>query len=315
MRPLLCLMGPTASGKTPLAIALAERFPVNIISVDSAMVYRGMDIGTAKPDAETLTRAPHRLINLIDPAEAYSAGRFCQDALREIAATHAEGRIPLLVGGTMMYFRSLLQGIAGMPSADAGLRANLEERAQSAGWEALHMELAGIDPVAAKRIHPNDSQRIQRALEVYLVSGKTITEWQQQETSPLSGMAVHCLALAPRERAVLHARIAQRFDAMLQQGFLEEVRALYARGDLSAAMPSIRSVGYRQAWAYLAGEIDEATMREHAIIATRQLAKRQLTWLRSWPDVTWFETDSPTLVESVVAQLIAWLGDEIIRVR
>lgn len=315
MGKILCLMGPTASGKTPLAIALAAHFPVNIISVDSAMVYRGMDIGTAKPDAETLKLAPHRLIDLIDPVEAYSAGRFCQDALNEIKATHAEGRIPLLVGGTMMYFRSLLQGIAGMPSADADIRANLEERAQSAGWEALHAELAGIDPIAAKRIHPNDSQRIQRALEVYLISGKTITEWQQQDTSPLSDMRVHCMAIAPRERAVLHARIAQRFDAMLQQGFLDEVRALYARGDLSPAMPSIRSVGYRQAWSYLAGEIDQATMREQAIIATRQLAKRQLTWLRSWPDVSWFETDSPTLVESVVAHLTAWLGDEIIRVR
>lgn len=314
MRPIVCLMGPTASGKTPLAIALTEHFPMDIISVDSAMVYRGMDIGTAKPDAATLKHAPHRLIDLIDPAEAYSAGRFCADALKAIHESHEQGRIPLLVGGTMMYFRALLQGIAGMPSADAGIRANLEERAQSAGWEALHMELAGIDPVAAKRIHPNDSQRIQRALEVYLISGKTITEWQQQDTSPLSGMTVHCLALAPRERSDLHARIAERFDVMLKQGFLDEVRALYARGDLSPAMPSIRSVGYRQAWAYLEGEVSEAMMREQAIIATRQLAKRQLTWLRSWPEVTWFETDSPTLVESVVAQLNVWLSDEIIGV-
>lgn len=304
MKPVIFLMGPTASGKTALAVSLVERFPMDIISVDSAMVYRGMDIGTAKPDAEILKRAPHRLINLLDPSEAYSAGRFREDALREIADIHAKGRIPLLVGGTMLYFRALYQGIAGMPKASPDIRANLEDRASEAGWSALHVELMQLDPDAGARIHPNDSQRIQRALEVYLLSGKTLTDWQREDTSPLAGMRVLHLALAPSDRAVLHARIAERFDLMLAEGFLEEVRGLYARGDLSPALPSMRSVGYRQAWAYLSGEVDVATMREQAIAATRQLAKRQLTWLRSWPEVQWFEAGH----EDEVARCIeGWL--------
>ncbi len=301
MKPVICLMGPTASGKTPLAISLVQQFAMDIISVDSAMVYRDMNIGTAKPDAETLKIAPHRLIDIRDPSESYSAGEFRDDVLKEMSAIHAAGRIPLLVGGTMLYFKSLLQGIANMPKADAALRAELEAKAAKLGWEALHAELALVDPIAANRIHPNDSQRIQRALEVYLLSGKTITAWQQAETTALSGFSVHCLAVAPADRTVLHARIQQRFDDMLAQGFLDEARALYARGDLTVMHPAIRSVGYRQAWAYLSGEINEAQMREQAIAATRQLAKRQLTWLRSWPNLTWFETTSPSLVEDVNA--------------
>ncbi len=301
MKPVICLMGPTASGKTPLAIALVQQFAMDIISVDSAMVYRDMDIGTAKPDAATLKIAPHRLIDIRDARENYSAGEFRQDALKAIEASHAAGRIPLLVGGTMLYFKSLLQGIANMPKADAALRAELEANAAKTSWETLHAELALVDPAAANRIHPNDSQRIQRALEVYLLSGKTITAWQQEDTAALSGFSVHCIAVAPADRAVLHARIQQRFDDMLAQGFLAEARALYARGDLTAELPAIRSVGYRQAWAYLSGDINEVQMREQAIAATRQLAKRQLTWLRAWPNLTWFETTSPSLIEDVSA--------------
>jgi tRNA dimethylallyltransferase len=302
VKSIIFLMGPTASGKTPLAVSLVEQFPMDIISVDSAMVYRGMDIGTAKPDAETLARAPHRLIDMLDPSETYSAGQFREDALREINHIHAQGRTPLLVGGTMLYFRALLQGIAGMPKADPVIRASLEERAKESGWETLHAELQAVDAEAAARIHPNDSQRIQRALEVYLLSGKTITAWQREDTSPLEAMRVIPIALAPLDRTVLHARIAERFDGMLVQGFLDEVRGLYARGDLNPTMPSIRSVGYRQAWAHLSGEIDLATMREQAIAATRQLAKRQLTWLRTWPGVRWFETG----VEIITALREGW---------
>jgi tRNA dimethylallyltransferase len=308
MQPLVCLMGPTASGKTPLAIELVQRFPMDIISVDSAMVYRGMDIGTAKPDVDTLKRAPHRLIDILDPSEAYSAGRFREDALREIAAIHAAHRIPLLVGGTMLYFRALLQGIAGMPTADANIRANLEARASVEGWEALHAELAIIDKTAADRIHPNDSQRIQRALEVYLLSGKTITAWQATDTNALSGMRVFSFAIAPTERALLHARIAERFDLMLAQGFMEEVKGLMNRGDLSEALPSIRSVGYRQAWAHLSGEVGFEIMREQAIAATRQLAKRQLTWLRTWPGVQWLASEDEGRLAKASVQLQAWLA-------
>lgn len=308
MKPLVCLMGPTASGKTPLAIELVQRFPMDIISVDSAMVYRGMDIGTAKPDADTLKRAPHRLIDILDPSEAYSAGRFREDALHEIAAIHAAGRIPLLVGGTMLYFRALLQGIAGMPTADPSLRANLEARASVEGWEALHAELAHVDPAAAARIHPNDSQRIQRALEVYLLSGKTITAWQAQDTTALDDMHVVSLALAPTERAVLHARIAERFDLMLVEGFMDEVRGLMARGDLSPTLPSIRSVGYRQAWSYLSGELSLPEMREQAIAATRQLAKRQLTWLRTWPGLEWLASEDDHRLTKACAHLEAWMA-------
>lgn len=302
-KQIICLMGPTAAGKTPLAIELVQRLPCDIVSVDSAMVYRGMDIGTAKPDVQTLKIAPHRLIDIRDPLYAYSAGQFREDALQEIENSLAQGRIPLLVGGTMLYFRVLQQGIANLPRADAALRATLEERAAKEGWESLHQELAKIDSKAALRIHPNDSQRIQRALEVYQLSGRTMTEWQETETNPLQQYSLLNFAIAPSERAILHQRIEQRFDQMLKEGFIEEVEQLYHRGDLSADLPSIRSVGYRQVWDYLAGQVSKSEMREKAIAATRQLAKRQLTWLRSWPDVHWLESGQADLVEVVKTKI------------
>lgn len=301
MQTVICLLGPTASGKTPLAIELVQHYPCEIISVDSAMVYRGMNIGTAKPDAATLQLAPHRLIDCCDPAEIYSAGRFREEALREIAAVHAAGKIPLLVGGTMMYFRILLQGLAALPRADAAIRQQLDERAAREGTEALHAELATIDPVAAAKIHINDLQRIQRALEVFMLTKQPISSLQLADTSPLAGFHVIQLALMPAARALLHERIAARFQQMLAQGLVDEVRDLYQRGDLSIDLPSIRSVGYRQVWEYLAGHIDAATMQENAIAATRQLAKRQITWLRTWPDCQLIESEAPDLLQQVSA--------------
>lgn len=304
--PIFCLMGPTASGKTPLAIELIQHFPCEIISVDSAMVYRGMDIGTAKPDAATLQKAPHRLIDIRDPAEKYSAGDFRTDALREIAEVIKLGKIPLLVGGTMMYFRVLQQGLADLPKADEALRADLLAQAATKGWDVLHEQLRQIDPAAASRIHARDAQRIQRALEVYQLTGKTITAIQTEDTNPLSSYQVHNLALMPSHRATLHERIALRFDQMLAQGFLEEVKGLYERGDLTVDLPSIRSVGYRQAWEYLEGKVALTEMREKAIAATRQLAKRQITWLRTWPDVTMFDTegDAPSAVIQYIKEVM-----------
>jgi tRNA dimethylallyltransferase len=298
-RRVICLMGPTASGKTALAVELVKRHHCEIVSVDSAMVYRGMDIGTAKPDVEILNVAPHRLIDICDPADAYSAGRFRVDALREITDILASGKTPLLTGGTMLYFRVLLQGIASLPQADEKVRAALTMRAAREGWEALHAELASIDPIAATRIHANDAQRIQRALEVYQLTGMTISRLQRDDTSPLAGYQLTQIALMPPSREKLHERIAKRFDHMLEAGFLDEVKKLVARGDLSPELPSIRSVGYRQAWDYLAGNIDEKTMRETAVAATRQLAKRQITWLRSWPDCHYVDSDAYDLTAEV----------------
>ncbi len=288
---IICLMGPTASGKTALAVQLVQKFPFEIISVDSAMVYKGMDIGTAKPDADILKIAPHRLIDIADPATPYSAGQFRKDALREIEDIIARGKVPLLVGGTMMYFRVLQQGLATLPKADAAMREKLQAQAEQDGWEKLHAELAEIDPEAAQRISPNDSQRIQRALEVYQLTGKSISSLQTENTNPLSQYTVHNFALAPSDRSELHTRIALRFDQMLAAGFIDEVKTLYQRGDLSADLPSIRSVGYRQAWDSLEGKLTYDEMRERAIIATRQLAKRQLTWLRSWEEIKWCSPD------------------------
>jgi tRNA dimethylallyltransferase len=295
-RPLaIVLMGPTASGKTELAVALTERLPCDIISVDSAMVYRGMDIGTAKPDADTLVRAPHRLIDCCDPAEAYSAARFRVDALREMAAIAGSGRIPLLVGGTMLYFRALQRGLAPLPSADADTRRRLEQEAKRLGWEAMHHRLAQVDPEAAGQVHPHDPQRIQRALEVFELTGRPLSELQR------AGAGLHCLPYrliklvrAPGERATLHQRIEQRFHAMLAAGLEDEVRALLARGDLTADLPSMRCVGYRQVLKYLAGEYKYPIMVQRGIIATRQLAKRQLTWLRAEADCHWLaDADGP----------------------
>lgn len=299
-KQIICIMGPTASGKTPLAVELVQRFPLEIISVDSAMIYRGMDIGTAKPDETVLRIAPHRLINILDPKESYSAGQFRQNALREIENIVALGKTPLLVGGTMLYFFVLQQGLAELPPKNPVFRQEIENRAAIKGWDVLHQELSSVDPIAASRIHVHDKQRIVRALEVYYLTGKTISKLQAEETEPLSDYHIHHLVLAPKDRSILHHRIAERFQKMLAAGFEEEVRQLYARGDLNTELPSIRSVGYRQMWAYLNGEISHEVMREKAIVATRQLAKRQLTWLRSyWPDAFWFNCDADHAADDV----------------
>ncbi|WP_137818588.1 tRNA (adenosine(37)-N6)-dimethylallyltransferase MiaA [Pseudomonas sp. 2FG] len=294
------LMGPTAAGKTDLAIELARVLPCELISVDSALIYRGMDIGTAKPSKELLAEFPHRLIDIRDPAERYSAAEFRADALAAMAEITARGRIPLLVGGTMLYYKALQEGLADMPGADPQVRAELEARAAVEGWEALHRELAAVDPESAARIHPNDPQRLTRALEVFRVSGLTMTAHRQRQAGQNSGLdasgheqlpyTVARLAIAPAQRQVLHARIAERFQLMLEQGFIEEVEALRKRGDLHAGLPSIRAVGYRQVWDYLDGNLDRAEMVERGIIATRQLAKRQFTWLRSWSDLHWLDS-------------------------
>lgn len=296
-------MGPTASGKTNLAVELVQQFPFEIISVDSAMVYRGMDIGTAKPDADILKVAPHRLIDIRDPADAYSAAQFREDALREIEDIFSQGKIPLLVGGTMLYFRALQKGLSELPSADAKLRETLRIEGERIGWPAMHARLANIDQVAAKRIHSNDAQRIQRALEVYELSGKNLTTWQLENPELPSHYHIHNFAVAPHDRAILHARIALRFQKMVQEGFVDEVRALFARGDLSLETPAIRSVGYRQVWEFLQGNLTLDDMQEKGIIATRQLAKRQLTWLRSWPELQWFDSEAPDLLTQVISYL------------
>ena len=292
-RPLaICLMGPTASGKTALSFELADTLGCGLISVDSAQVYRGMDIGTAKPEPDLLAKYPHRLIDIRDPAEPYSAAEFRRDAIDAMRAVLAEGRTPLLVGGTMLYFRVLAQGLAALPPADPAVRAAILELARREGWSAVHAQLAEVDPEAAARIRPTDTQRLQRALEVYRLSGRSLSDLHAvpSDAAPLPCRLVW-IAMAPAERAVLHARIAQRFDAMLEAGFMNEVEALFRRGDLGRELPSVRSVGYRQAWDHLEGRTSYAEMRERAIIATRQLAKRQLTWLRSWPGLSWILLD------------------------
>ncbi len=296
-------MGPTASGKTALAIRLRQTLPVELISVDSALVYKGMDIGTAKPDAHELSQAPHRLLDIIDPAQTYSAADFRRDALKEMAEIVAAGRIPLLVGGTMLYFKALLEGLSPLPSADPTVRAEIERQAAEQGWDALHRKLQEIDPVAAQRIHPNDPQRLSRALEVFFISGKTLTELTQTSGEALP-YQVHQFAIAPASRELLHQRIEQRFHQMLASGFEAEVRALFARGDLHTDMPSVRCVGYRQMWSYLAGEISYDEMVYRGICATRQLAKRQMTWLRGWEGVHWLDSEAPEQAYSDVLQVI-----------
>lgn len=293
--PAIFLMGPTASGKTDLAIKLRQTLPVEVISVDSALIYQGMDIGTAKPSPAELALAPHRLIDIIDPAESYSVANFRDDALREMAEITAQGKIPLLVGGTMLYYKGLLEGLSPLPSADLAIREAIESRAEKEGWGSLHQELARIDPISAQRINPNDSQRINRALEVFYISGKTMTELTalQGETLPYEIMQ---FAIAPQDRAILHQRIEQRFHKMIEQGFEQEVKRLFERGDLHPDLPAIRCVGYRQMWRYLANEIslDEAIFQ--GICATRQLAKRQITWLRGWSsEIHWLESVEPDL--------------------
>ncbi|HDL8485208.1 TPA: tRNA (adenosine(37)-N6)-dimethylallyltransferase MiaA [Yersinia enterocolitica] len=302
--PAIFIMGPTASGKTALSIALIQRLPVELVSVDSALIYRGMDIGTAKPSAEEQALAPHRLIDIRDPAESYSAADFRKDALKEMADITAAGRIPLLVGGTMLYFKALLDGLSPLPSADPQVRQRIEQQAAELGWEALHQQLAEIDPVAAARIHPNDPQRLSRALEVFFISGKTLTELTKisGETLPYQ---VHQFAIAPVSRELLHQRIELRFHQMLDAGFETEARALFDRGDLHTDMPAIRCVGYRQMWSYLSGEIDYDEMVYRGICATRQLAKRQMTWLRGWGSVQWLDSDKPGEALDSVIQVVS----------
>lgn len=303
---VITLMGPTASGKTALAMALADRLPVDIISVDSALVYRKMDIGTAKPSREELKLYPHALIDIRDPSEAYSAADFRADAIALIEQSLERQRIPLLIGGTMLYFKALLEGISNLPSADEQVRDQLQQEAQVIGWQALHQQLAEVDPVSAERIHPNDPQRLMRALEVYRISGRTLTELTAEKPQPLPYQFCQ-FALSPNDRTILHHRIEQRFDAMLDSGFEHEVATLMARGDLSLAMPSMRCVGYRQMWQYLSGELDASEMRYRGIVATRQLAKRQLTWLKGWPELTWLDSEDP----QVVSKFLDTLGENL----
>jgi tRNA dimethylallyltransferase len=290
--PVLVLAGPTGAGKSAWALRLAQEAPVEIVSVDSALVYRGLDIGTAKPSVEERARVAHHLIDICDPTESYSAGRFVTDALAVIREIHERRRVPLLVGGTMLYFRALLRGLAPLPQASAQRRRQIDARALQEGWPALHAELARLDPASAARIGPNDPQRIQRALEVCYESGRPLSELQRQTVSPLAGTRLTQWALVPAERARLHERLERRFYSMLSAGFLDEVRSLRARGDLNASLPAVRAVGYRQLWSHLEGEVslDEATRL--GIAATRQLAKRQLTWIRSERSLQWLDPDA-----------------------
>lgn len=284
--PVICLAGPTAAGKSASTLALAERWPLEIVNVDSATIYRGMDVGTAKPSPEERAQVPQHLLDILDPIQSYSAAEFVADALRLIAEIRARGRIPLLAGGTMMYYKALRDGLDDLPQADPALRAELEARAAIQGWPALHAELALRDPATAARLAPNDSQRIQRALEICMLSGQPMSALLQRGQRPRddNGNQYLTISLEPSDRAALHARIEQRFDAMLDRGLLDEVRTLRARGDLHTGLPSVRCVGYRQMWAHLDGEVDLATAREQGIAATRQLAKRQITWLRAQPE-------------------------------
>ncbi len=307
---IICLMGPTGAGKTDLAIALHEQLNCDVISVDSAMIYHGMDIGTAKPDAQTLAACPHRLIDLCDPSQVYSAAQFRMDALREIDDIIVAGATPLLVGGTMLYFRALQQGLSQLPAADQNVRAAISARAERVGWQALHAELMRTDPKAAVRIDANDPQRIQRALEVYQITGQPLSTLWDTDKRVSFPYDVLNIAVAPTQRTQLHARIAKRFQQMLDDGLIDEVRRLYARDDLNAELPALRAVGYRQVWQYLAGEYDYEQMRERAIAATRQLAKRQLTWLRHWPELAWFVSEDPKLIANVLHSVRGFLRSD-----
>lgn len=302
--PAICLLGPTASGKTALAVEIVRRLPCEIVNVDSAQIYRGMNIGTGKPDAATLALAPHRLFDFLDPAQAYSASQFRLDALREMADIQRNGRIPLLVGGTMLYFKALRDGLAQMPGADPLVRQQITDMAQLHGWAHVHALLQEVDPESAGRIHPNDPQRLQRALEIFLVSGRSMTQWHHEshQEAGLSDIPfdLHFLSIQPRSRGVLHDRIASRFRQMLQDGLVQEVISLRARGDLTLELPSMRAVGYRQVWRHIEGELSFDGMVEQGIIATRQLAKRQITWLRSWENLRDFDSENPETLELVL---------------
>ena len=308
------LMGPTASGKSALAAELVDKYPFDLISVDSAQVYRGLDIGSAKPTLAELKKTPHRLIDIRDPSQAYSAADFRDDALAEMAKIVASNKIPLLVGGTMLYFKVLLEGLSDLPSADPLVRQRLLQESEVKGWPALHKDLAAIDAESANRIHPNDRQRVQRALEVFYTSGMTMTECRERqslngkgpwgsETIQKFDYNVTSFAIVSPDRSILHRRIAARFHLMLESGLVDEVRVLFDRGDLTQDLPAIKAVGYRQVWDCLAGKIDYDAMVEKGIIATRQLAKRQLTWLRSWPDVIWLDSDDGDLLDTALKSL------------
>ena len=293
-------MGPTASGKTAFAMALADKYPIDIISVDSALIYRGMDIGTAKPTQDEQKQYPHKLIDICDPAQSYSAANFRHDAIVEIENSLKNGRIPLLVGGTMLYFKALIEGLSPLPAADSEIRQQIEEKANRLGWQAIHEDLKKVDPVSAKRIHPNDPQRLNRALEVYLITGKSLTELTEQSGEALP-YDIKQFAIMPQDRAELHQRIEQRFLQMLDQGFEDEVKTLMQRSDLHLNLPSIRCVGYRQMWEYLTGDVSYDEMVFKGICATRQLAKRQITWLRGWQQpITWLNSDNS---ETMLSQI------------
>ena len=303
---VVAIMGPTASGKTAAALALAQHVPCEIISVDSALIYRQMDIGSAKPSAAELAAVPHHLIDIIDPAEAYSVAQFQAAVIDLVQQIKGRGKLPVLVGGTMMYFNALMHGLGDLPPADLAIRAKLDAEIAANGIASLHARLQQLDPITAQRLPPGDTQRIQRALEVIELTGKPLSTLFAEQTTVKPLLDIHAFSLEPSERSVLHQRIAQRFDTMLQQGFLDEVRALRARGDLNLSMPSMRCVGYRQAWEYLDGEYDAAEMRERGIIATRQLAKRQLTWLRSMPDRVVLDCLSVQVSAQVLRQIQLW---------
>jgi len=293
-------MGPTASGKTGLAIELCERFGLEIISVDSALVYRGLDIGAAKPDPQTLEKAPHRLIDIRDPSDSYSAANFREDALQEMESITSAGKVPLLVGGTMLYFRALEHGLSELPAADPEIRGQLEQQAAEIGWPAMHEILKQKDPQAAARIHPNDPQRIQRALEVIAISGRPMSEMQGKTAGMALNYRLYKIIISPEPRSVLHQRIEQRFDLMIEAGFIDELKSLYQRPDLNADLPAMRAVGYRQGWGWLDGQYGFEEMREKAIAATRQLAKRQLTWLRREDASIWYDLQADGVREEVI---------------
>lgn len=306
----LCLAGPTASGKTAAALALARALPIEIVSVDSALVYRGMDIGTAKPSPAERAAVPHHLIDLIDPTEAYSAAQFVADATRLVGDIRARGRLPVLVGGTLLYFKALFEGLDTLPAANAAIRSQIDARAAELGWPALHAELTQIDPVTAARLSPNDSQRLQRALEVWMLSGRPLSQWHTGASRAPQDRPT-LIALEPGDRTWLHHRIAERFEAMLSAGLVDEVRALRARGDLGLERPSMRCVGYRQVWEMLDGHFPPQALAERGIAATRQLAKRQLTWLRSMPWRQRVACDQPDAVAQVVALAQAWAQENL----
>ena len=306
--PVIFLMGPTASGKTALAIELVQSGGYEIISVDSAMVYQQLDIGSAKPTDQEILLAPHHLIDFIDPKEAYSAADFCRDARELINQIHGRGKTPLLVGGTMLYFKALKQGLADLPAADEKVRAGLSHQLNQRGIAALHQELAQVDPQTAERLHTNDTQRILRALEVFQVSGKALSLWHAEQTLSALPNPVLSIALAPEDRSQLHKKIEARFDSMIKQGLLDEVASLYYRGDLDLDCPAMKSVGYRQIWQYLAGELKLSEAIERAVIATRQLAKRQYTWLRSWPEVEWFDPQQPLQLKAVTQRIAEFVN-------